>query len=65
MVRLYFDEKMGTKEIADKLQKSPQAVSDMIKKAINRVRRKEGIKAVGIPRGVYNCRAKKWGEDDE
>ena len=65
VVRLYFDEKMGTKEIADKLQKSPQAVSDMIKKAINRVRRKEGIKAVGIPRGVYNCRAKKWGEDDE
>ena len=65
VVRLYFDEKMGTKEIAYKLQKSPQAVSDMIKKAINRVRRKEGIKAVGIPRGVYNCRAKKWGEDDE
>ena len=65
VVILYFIEQRGTQDIATELGISYQAVSDMIKKAINRVRRKEGIHAVGIPRGVYNCRARKWGREDE
>ena len=52
------------RDIADEFAITPQAVSDMIKKAINRVRRKEGINAVGIPRGIYNCRTRRRGEDD-
>ena len=64
VVILYFIEQRGTRDIADEFAITPQAVSDMIKKAINRVRRKEGINAVGIPRGVYNCRTRRRGEDD-
>ena len=62
VVRLYFIERKGTQDIADELGISYQAVSDMIKKAIGRVRRKEGIHAVGIPRSIYNCRARKKNE---
>ena len=64
VVILYFIEQRGTRDIADEFHVTPQAVSDMIKKAIIRVRRKEGIDAVGIPRGVYNCRTRRRGEDD-
>mgnify|MGYP005802509291 FL=1 len=64
VVILYFIEQRGTRDIADEFAITPQAVSDMIKKAINRVRRREGINAVGIPRGVYNCRTRRRGEDD-
>ena len=65
VIILYFIEQRGTKDIASELGVSYQAVSDMIKKAITRVRRREGINAVGIPRGVYNHCARKWGEEDD
>ena len=64
VIILYFIEKKSTQYIADTLKIKPPAVRDRIKKAIERVRRKEGIDAVGIPRGVYNCRTRRRGEDD-
>lgn len=54
VITLYFIEQRGTLDIAAELGVSYQAVSDMVKKAITRVRRKEGIDISGIPRGVYN-----------
>lgn len=54
VVILYFVYSKGIEEIAAELGVTHQAVSDMLKKAIRRVRKKEGISAIEIPRGFYN-----------
>lgn len=65
VILLYFVERKGTKDIAEELGVSYQAVSDMLKKAINRVRKKEGLPVSGIPRGVYNHSMRRMDTDEE
>ncbi len=56
VIILYFVDQMGTCDIAEELGITYQAVSDMIGKAIRRVRKKEGIDCKEIVRRPYNRR---------